>query len=67
MNQNLNPVMFSLPGGISDNASDANNSGFDSPAGGSQPEMSAYKIPPVAWMLILLIGGYIGLRYVMED
>lgn len=62
-----NPVMFGLPGGISSSATDDNNNGFDSPAGGSKPEMSAYKIPPVLWMLILLIGGYIGLRYVMED
>lgn len=62
------PVMFGLPGGISSSATDDNNSGFDSPSGGSKPaEMSAYKIPPVLWMLILLIGGYIGLRYVMED
>lgn len=61
------PVMFGLPGGISASATDENNNGFDSPSGGSKPEMSAYKIPPVLWMLILLIGGYVGLRYVMED
>lgn len=62
-----NPVMFGLPGGISQSATADNNNGFDSPGGESKPEMSAYKIPPVLWMLILLIGGYIGLRYVMED
>ncbi len=27
----------------------------------------AYKIPPVVWMIVFLIAGYLGMRFVMED
>ena len=60
------PVMFQLPGGINDSVA-PDNQGFDSPAGESVPAAATYTIPPVVWMLIFLIGGYIGLRWVMED
>ncbi len=32
-----------------------------------QPNQAAYKIPPAVWMIVFLIGGYLGLRWVMED
>lgn len=28
---------------------------------------TAYKVPPVIWMVIFLIVGYVGVRWVMED
>lgn len=30
-------------------------------------EASAYKIPPVIWMVIFLTVGYLGVRMLMED
>lgn len=64
---NVNPVMFQLPGGVNSTVNPDNNNGFDSPGGESKPVMSAYKIPPAIWMIVLLVVGYVGLRYVMED
>lgn len=61
------PVMFSLSSGVNNTVNTNNNNGFDSPGGEVKPEMSAYKIPPVIWMIVLLAVGYIGLRWVMED
>jgi hypothetical protein len=62
----LNPVMFAIPGGLNNDAGPGND-GFDSPGGDTKPIMSKNTIPPVVWMFVLLIGGYIGLRWVMED
>lgn len=28
---------------------------------------TAYKIPPIVWMVVFLVVGYVGLRWVMED
>lgn len=60
------PVMFSITGMAT--SPDGNNEGFDSPTGESKPApVTAYTIPPVIWMIIFLVGGYLGLRYIMED
>lgn len=62
-----NPVMFKVPGGINDKPA-PEVQGFDSPNGESNPAVgSGYSIPPVLWILILLIGGYMGIRWIMED
>lgn len=66
MNGLTSPVMFSVAGGINQTAA-PEVQGFDSPEGESKPVGSAYVIPPVLWMIVFLIGGYIGLRWVMED
>jgi hypothetical protein len=59
--------MFVVPGGVRDTAP-PEIQGFDSPEGESRPEVgTAYNIPPVLWILILLIGGYMGIRWIMED
>ena len=60
-----NPVMFSLPG-LNENT-DTNNSGFDSPSGDDKSKMQPYKIPPVLWMILFLVGGYLIVRKVIED
>lgn len=26
-----------------------------------------YKIPPVVWVVLFLVGGYLGIRWIMED
>lgn len=59
------PVMFSLPG-LNENT-DSNNSGFDSPSDEKSKTMEAYKIPPVLWVLIFLIGGYLIVRFALEE
>lgn len=60
------PVMFSLPGGINDSVA-PDNQGFDSPEGESGPTSATYTIPPVVWIFVLLVGGYVGVRWIMED
>lgn len=62
----LSPVFFTVPGGINDKPA-PEIQGFDSPEGESKPVGTAYNIPPVLWILVLLIGGYIGARWIMED
>lgn len=62
---NSSPVGISLPG--LNQKTDDNNSGFNSPIGESSPDMQAYTIPPVLWVIVFLIVGYIGIRYFMED
>lgn len=59
------PVMFKLPG-LNENT-DTNNSGFNSPSGEGDEKMTAYKIPPVIWIPVLLIGGYLITRYALEE
>jgi hypothetical protein len=65
MKMENSPVMFSLPG-LNQNT-DTNNTGFASPSGDDGKKMEAYKIPPVVWMIAFLIGGYLLVRYVIED
>jgi hypothetical protein len=38
----------------------------DDVEGGRKAE-KVYAIPPILWMFVFLIGGYFGLRYMMED
>jgi hypothetical protein len=52
---------FSLPG-YNDDSPDALPL-----AEASDSKAPVYKIPPVLWMVIFLVVGYIGLRWVMED
>lgn len=67
MTTGISPVMFTVPGGINDKPA-PEVQGFDSPEGESRPSTgSAYKIPPVLWILVLLVGGYLGIRWIMED
>lgn len=60
------PVMFRVPGGINDKPAPEVQA-FESPEGDSKPVGSAYSIPPVVWVLVFLIGGYLGVRWIMED
>ena len=61
------PVLFSLPG-LNQNT-DSNNSGFNSaPAqAGEDGDLMPYKIPPALWMIVFIIIGYVGIRWIMED
>lgn len=34
---------------------------------GKPPEETVYKFPPVVWMFIFLIAGYVGVRFMLED
>lgn len=36
-------------------------------ANDNQTKATAYKIPPVIWMIFFLVVGYVGLRMVLED
>lgn len=36
-------------------------------AGPAAGESVIYKIPPAVWILVFLLVGYVGMRYVMED
>lgn len=58
-------TMFSLPG-LNENLN-KNNSGFDSPPQNDESKMAAYKIPPVVWMILFLVGGYLIVRYALEE
>lgn len=59
------PVVISLPGyaqnlpGALPTISSNESSGIDSG--------TTYTIPPVIWMFIFLIAGYVGLRMMLED
>jgi hypothetical protein len=33
----------------------------------SDPKATPYKVPPVAWMVIFLLVGYFGIRWLLED
>lgn len=33
----------------------------------NQKAQPAYIIPPAVWMIVFLIGGYMGLRWILED
>lgn len=59
-------VTFGVDANIRDRA-DTNAQGFDSIPSEEKPNMQPYKIPPIVWVFVLLIGGYLGIRYVMED
>lgn len=55
----MNPTAFSIPG-------------YDVPEAFPQREASEtkaapYAIPPVVWMFILLLVGYMGVRMLLED
>jgi hypothetical protein len=60
---NSSPVFFSIPG-LNENT-ESNNSGFNSPP--ETETMEAYKIPPVLWLFIFLVGGYLLTRYALEE
>jgi hypothetical protein len=70
MTGNTDPVLFAPAGQVNQTVNSNSNSGFDSPAtngAGGQPAVVAYSIPPAFWMILFLVGGYMGLRWVMED
>jgi hypothetical protein len=60
-------VTFNPGGGIRDSATENNQGSFDSVPAESKSDMQPYAIAPVVWLFVLLIGGYLGLRYIMED
>ncbi len=65
MDSLLNPVNFSLPG-VNVQETEGNNSGMNS-IPESTPDLKPYVIPPVFWVFVFLIVGYIGVRFFMED
>lgn len=55
------PVGFSVPGW---------GGKTDEPVpdgAGSQQAATPYKIPPVVWMVLFLVVGFVGVRMLMED
>ncbi len=63
----FNTVTLDPGGNVRNNATENNQGVFDSVPVDSGRDMSAYKIPPVIWIFVFLIGGYLGIRYLMED
>lgn len=59
-NANTKTVTIGFPGG------DYGNERDQLPVVTSAME-TAYRIPPVIWMIVFLVVGYIGVRWVMED
>ena len=55
------PTMISLPGYTTGGQSQFDTS--DDP----KNQSGTYKINPIVWMLLFLIVGYVGIRWVMED
>ena len=60
-------VMFGIPG-----MNTANGQAFEQPAAAADaqpltPALSQSGLMSVVLMLVLLIGGYMGLRWIMED
>ncbi len=62
---NGTPVMFALTGYPPSEVPGGVPSTND--AGGSLPAQASYVIPPVVWMFVFLVVGYVGLRMMMED
>jgi hypothetical protein len=59
----MSPVFIHLGGYTQD-------TGPNLPAAVGEPEPGesiVYKIPPAAWIVIFLLIGYLGMRFVMED
>ena len=56
-----NPVMFDI-GGPGYGIPGANKNDPDT----ATPTMTPYKIPPVVWVIVFLVAGYIGVRSIME-
>lgn len=56
------PVLLDLPGyGITGGKEEA----FEQDA--SKLPEPVYSIPPVVWVVVFLVGGYLGIRWIMED
>jgi hypothetical protein len=58
-----NPVLIALPG-YAEGLRGAIPTVAES---GGVEDQTSYKIPPVVWMFIFLVAGYVGLRMVLED
>lgn len=57
------PVLLDLPGyGVT---SANNDSAFEQDE--SKLPAPVYSIPPVVWVVLFLVGGYLGIRWIMED
>lgn len=65
MDSLLNPVNFSLPG-VNLEVTEGNNSGMNS-IPESTSDLKPYTIPPAIWILVCIVIGYIGIRFMMED
>ena len=61
-----NPVSVVIPGysaGLNDDVIPATNNA----GGASISDMRTDGLPPVVWMFIFLVVGYVGLRMLLED
>lgn len=59
-------VTVSIPGyapGLAGKVPDTNDAGAVQAA----PATGSFRIPPVVWMFIFLVVGYVGLRMILED
>lgn len=59
-------VTVSIPGyapGLAGQVRDTNDAGAVQAA----PTAGAFRIPPVLWMFVFLVVGYVGLRMILED
>jgi hypothetical protein len=54
------PVLIDLPGYGSDRPDDFQQDETKLPA-------PVYSIPPVVWVVLFLVIGYLGIRWIMED
>jgi hypothetical protein len=61
----FDPVNFSLPG-LSEKVDPENNTGFNS-IPDSSVDMQPYTIPPVVWVIVFLVIGFFGIRWLMEE
>jgi len=60
MSGSASPVMIGLPGYGNMKSAFQDTDETKLPA-------AVYKIPPVVWPVLLLLVGYFGVRYIMED
>lgn len=54
------PVMLDLPGYGTNRPDDFKQDESKLPA-------PVYTIPPAIWVVVFLVGGYLGIRWIMED
>lgn len=63
----INPVMFSVAGTVAETVPDSVQEGLVNPVEGVTSQKGSYTIPPVFWMFLFLISGFILTRFLMED
>jgi len=56
------PTSFEIPGYNVPDAAPANANGND-----RQRPAAPYSIPPAVWMVVFLVVGYMGVRFLMEE